>query len=112
MTPPPAQPYSQEEIPRTCGWLTRAADVGEGCVTPKTLYRRLAASLEELQRLREALREREQDAERYRWLRKTDPSALAAIAWRVPAACIYPGPDSAIDMARVVSSGDQKGAEG
>ena len=29
------------------------------------------------------------DAERYRWLREQSPSAISAIAWRVPVACNF-----------------------
>jgi hypothetical protein len=55
--------------------------------------------------MREVVNEREsEDAARYRWLKESAPSHLAAIAWRVPAACRYDEADidKVIDVARGV----------
>jgi len=37
------------------------------------------------------------DAERYRWLKRTDPRQVCAIAWRFKVACAFDEPDQAID---------------
>ena len=132
MTPPPAQPYSDEEVPTVIGQLKK--DVSRLVLSDDddpvevsrefaiALFNRLAASLEELQRLREALREREQDTQRLReaveqvkwgmakvrfpirgWSDEPDDSYY----WRVEATDMT----ALLNAARGVSSGDQKGAE-
>ena len=54
---------------------------------------------EPLRQLAEALRRQRLDAERYRWLRKEAADTLAAIAYRMSAACQFDNADEAIDAA-------------
>ena len=131
MTPPlPPQPYtSEEQVTEVLSFLDSLEldpYVVHDVPLRSGMVLRLAASLEELQRLREALRERELDAERWRKARSMF-RVVVPIVDGVPAVydsrlrCEFPevsrhsatvDVDGSLDAARGVSSGEQKGAEG
>jgi hypothetical protein len=98
-SPQPPEPYSNEEIPR-CAFGLEAGDAPTG-----REYDRLAASLRELSRLRDALRSSQRDSERLDWLESSKNYSVAWNRWSGVTGEFR----EAIDAARGVSSGDQPG---